>query len=258
MSFEEITKALRLTLDGEKDASGKTPLDLTIEGTPLDSMRNQDNFVHYLIELFPHLVEEGPKSLKLGRYLIRRTHIKDRRLADTLRVLLAERPARENREIRLWLMLALMDLGFAPTIATLNADQEVRTKHTGEWLTLVSANESYVDVKDAFVKAASDKLLSERLLILKVDGIRKQFGNKLHDFLSSVIPAFSHQDEKNAIASMQKMYGINLKKTRKTSGKKRPWFSPIPALSSFSQKAFRVLKIVGDDANRRAERREVA
>jgi hypothetical protein len=180
MNLEQLKEDLYLTLKGAQDASGKTPLDCAIESIRLDTESGRNEFTLLLAQLLSELAEQGAEPLRLGRYLVRRTGVKDRGVADKLRLLLASKPAK-NIGVRLWLLLILMDLGFPPTLAYLNEDNELRRSHIGEWLTLVSANESYTDVKDAFVRAAADGLLDERLLVL--ESVRKHHLG-LHSFRS--------------------------------------------------------------------------
>lgn len=252
MSFEQLKEGLDLTSTGAQDASGKTPLDRAIEEIRLDTEGHRNEFTLYLVELLPELAAKGPEFVKLGRYLIRRTRVKDRRLVDTLRLLLASEPAK-NIEVRLWLLLILMDLGFPPTIAHLNADESLRRAHVGEWLTLVSANESYADVKDAFVRAAADGLLDERLLVLKVDAVRRQFGNRLFDFLTAVVPALALEEREVAVSSVKKMYGLDVAASIKPIEAGRN-----SARLAASSKTIRLLEALRADAERRAESRNAA
>jgi hypothetical protein len=258
-AFEEITRSLDSTVRGTKDASGQTPLDRAIDLAKLENESARNDLASYLIQLFPRLAEKGAAFLKLGRHVVRRYQLKDRRLAESLRILLSGSLAKRNVEIRLWIMLTLMDLGFPPTVASLTNDDELRATHIGEWLTLISANESYFDVKDAFVKAASDNLINERQLLLKIDAIRRQFGHRLFDFLSSVVPAVpSDKNRKSLVVSLKKMYGMNIEPSKRRNPKKESDTAIGHPLSSFSAKTARLLKNIGAEADRRAEDRQVA
>jgi hypothetical protein len=259
MPFDEIAQSLELTIRGAKDASGKTPFDLAIERTHLDDASTRTSFINYLMGLFPSLIEKGPEHLRLGRQLVRRLQISDRRLADTLRRTLTQPMVREQTEIRLWISLTLMDLGFPRTVASLRNDEELRRRYVGEWLTLVSANENYADVKNAYVELASGNLLSADQLLVKADIVRRQFGGELFDFLKSVVSALhSKSDREKVVQAVKKMYGMNLERVTK-SPRQRHKRTLGSIISSLSPKTINLLQILGREAeDRKEEGRRVA
>jgi hypothetical protein len=244
----ELVASLDQTVRNVQDSSGKTPLDLTIENLNLSSAEERRLYASVLENLFPQLVEKGVLYLKLGRQLIRRTKLHDRELAVSLMRVLNQQPATDDVDLRLWLSLALMDLGFPRSVADLQRDVDLRTGYPGEWLTLVAANENYLDVRNAFMRAVSDSIISADQLLIKAPVIRRQFGAQFLDFMRSVVRSFGSRDERRKmVEALIPMYGMNISDVMEDIG------TPPMSGTWVSPRTMRLLEKVGSDATQRAE-----
>jgi hypothetical protein len=82
---------------------------------------------------------------------------------------------------------------------------------------------------------------------LKVDAVRRQFGNKLFDFLVAIVPTLVPEERQAAVSSMKKMYGLDLAefiKPNETGRQNAPG-------SAFSPKTVRLLQAVRAEAESR-------
>src|SRR5262245_55563202 len=136
-NIDDLRSAVERTAEGDRDTSGKTPLDGVFEQFDFASKPVVTEFVRIMSELYPWLVQKGPSYLKLGRQILRRAKIRDRALAVMLERLVREEPSSSDTERRLWISLALMDLGYPRSVASLRGDQALRRGHIGEWLSLI-------------------------------------------------------------------------------------------------------------------------
>ncbi len=211
VDFTPIAEGLALAAQGQRDQSGKTPLDDAFERLDLHSGANRSEFAVFLADQLPSLIGKGPIYLKLWRQLVRRSRIRDRELATSVERSLSQAQVRTDVNRRLWLSLALMDLGRPRSVASLRHDAELKKTYVGEWLTLIAANDNYTDVKSAYIEAANAGLISIQQLFLKAEVIRRQFGDKLSDFLKAIAAAFKEEADRVSIAdAAYKMYGLDI------------------------------------------------
>jgi hypothetical protein len=248
IALAELTESLEQTVRNIQDASGKTPLDLAIENLDLSSAEERRGYSSVLANLFPQLVAKGVSYLKLGRQLIRRVKLHDRALAVSLMRILNQPPVTDDVHLRLWLSLALMDLGFPRSVADLQRDVGLRACYPGEWLTLVAANANYLDVRNAFMRAVSEGIMPVDQLLIKAPIIRKQFGGQFLDFMRSVVRSFgSRDDRRKMVEALIPMYGMDISEVIediRANPMIGTWVSP---------KTMRLLEKVGSDAAQRAE-----
>jgi len=203
-----VEDALKAVANGEADHSGKTPLDNIIESFQSEPPELAD-LRAVLSSQISLAIVAGPSRLKVVREFLRRLKVRDADLAAVVRQKVQEGPSQENTEIRLWLSLILMDLGFPRSVKNLNNDSGLRSLNVGQWLTLVAANKDFPAVQDAFVKATKENLLSVEQLALKSEVIRKQFGDKLTEFLSVTTDALSGDAREKFRKVTRDMYGID-------------------------------------------------
>src|SRR5205807_1580347 len=115
MNKTELAKAVELTIRDGADASGKTILDDFLEQNDLASGQDLQDLSDALRDLIPKWTKESAMHLKLARQIVRRTCLKSPILAEQLTRNLGQSPVNSNPELRLWISLILMDLGFPRT-----------------------------------------------------------------------------------------------------------------------------------------------
>jgi hypothetical protein len=211
VDYSALSQALDSSAEGVVDPSGMTPLDDILESTRFDSIKSRNGLVEFMLATLADLIARGPQHLKFLRQLIRRTNLSDRRLARAIETLLKKPPTSGDVDRRLWLSLSLMDIGFPRSVGSLRDDAELRKKYTGDWLTLVAANRNFSDVRTAFADAVRDDLITIPQLCLKAEVIRRQFGDRLVEFLKEMFAAYTDQRDREELAqSIKRMYGFDL------------------------------------------------
>jgi hypothetical protein len=205
--LQRLKETLALSAQGVSDRAGKRPLDALIEevNESLASARTQ-----LAREIAMWLGSElSPEDLELLREFVRRTQIDPEILAPAFERFLHSACVSNDVSRRLWVSLILMDLGFNRSVASLRNDIHLFEKHPGEWLTLMVATKSFPDVVEAFQRAIGR--VSTKLLKIKSELVRQQFGSRLADFLPAIISVYPTGDEKQDMVAWAKdIYGYDL------------------------------------------------
>jgi len=207
-----LTESFKRTAAGIADLSGKTPLDTFVElARTGESPATDGELANAISSLAGWFAEQGPAYLRLMREFIRRLKLRDEALAAILRRLVKDEPTRSDVDRRRWTSLALMDLGFPPTVTALQRDDELRKRYVGDWLSLVAANRNYSSVENAFVVATKEGIVSVKQLCLKAEVVRRQFGERLANFLLAVALALPDEEQRIEFRNLiLKMYGYDL------------------------------------------------